>query len=113
METVKNFMILSGVLFWLIYTIQAVSYIICVLFRAIESKTIKKRERKYIIENHIKCKALCNACEYEHYCADRSNDCEACGQYDVKNICKCYEIDNGEECPYFKPIESEVNNNEN
>lgn len=108
METVKNFMILGGILFWIIYTIQAVRYIICVLFRAIESKKMKKCERKYIIENHIKSKALCNACQYEHYCADRSNDCRACGQYAGEKFCKCYEIEYGEKCPYFKPFESEV-----
>ena len=108
METFKNFMILSGILFWIIYTIQTVSYITGVFSRAIKNKAIKELSKKYEIENHIKSKAVCNACQYEHYCADRSNDCRACGQYAGEKFCKCYEIEYGEKCPYFKPFESEA-----
>lgn len=109
MKIFQGFISLSGFYLWMFLGILTLEYIISGLFRAIidikNKKSDKKRERNYAIENHIKSKALCNACEYEHYCADRSNDCEACGQYDAENICKCYEIDNGEKCPYFKPIE--------
>ena len=105
---IKIFMIMSGILLWFLFSVAAVSYIIGVLFREIKSRKEKKRFEECLKSKRIKCKALCNACKYEHYCADRSNDCRACGQYAGEKFCKCYEIEYGEKCPYFKPFESEA-----
>lgn len=81
--------------------------IISFIYRLKDRVEDQKEQKRYIKENNIKCKATCNACQYEHYCADFLNVCRACGQYDDKNVCKCYTIDNGEKCPYFKPLKSE------
>lgn len=90
-------------IFYLLYVLLIVNFFIAIKNYAKLKKVYKELTKKI----KIKSKALCNACEYEHYCADRSNDCRACEQYAGEKICKCYEIEYGEECPYFKPIESE------
>lgn len=90
-------------MFFISYVLMGVNFFIVIKNYA----KLKKEHKKLIEESKIKSKALCNACEYEHYCADRSNDCRACGQYAGEKICKCYEIEYGEECKYFKPIEKE------
>ena len=68
---------------------------------------IKELKKKYIFANKVKSKALCNACKNNHYCDDWANDCQKCEQHAGEYHCKCNDIEYGEECRYFKPIESE------
>ena len=77
---------------------------ICWLKERIENY---KEQKRYNKENNIKCMAVCNACKHSHFCADFTNDCRECEQYGGGYECICNDVEYGEACEYFKPIESE------
>ena len=49
----------------------------------------------------------CNYCKFDIWSKCKYHPCKDCENYyckDGKYGCKCLEINNGEECPYFKEV---------
>jgi hypothetical protein len=106
---------MKGVFYFLfVLEVFVLFFMIGLLIVALKDyREIKELKQKYIKAKKIKSKALCNTCKHSHYCDDWTNDCRDCEQYVGEYHCRCSDVEHGEKCEYFKPIESEVNNNEN
>ena len=57
-------------------------------------------------------KTKCDKCEFgmKHNCYKSVTQCYECERYKGQMRCECDTIKDKENCPHFKPIESEENN---